>query len=91
MAAKSQGQRKAETFLLSQAELAQLSSINAKLVDLQCRMEHLDREETLQRDLDLELRQPAVITARDLQQPVQPAEMIKFFFSTKIHFFSTSL
>ena len=56
VAAKSQGQYKAETFLLPQAELAQLSLASAKLVALQGRMKHLDRVE---RGLDLALRQPA--------------------------------
>ena len=37
VAAKSQGQCKAETFLVSQEELAQLSSASAKFLALQCR------------------------------------------------------
>ena len=48
----------AETFLLSQAELAQLSPASAKLVGMQGRMKHLDR---MERDLDLARRQPAGI------------------------------
>ena len=69
VAAKSQGQYKAGSSLLPQAEFAQLSSASAKLVALQDRMKLLDRVE---RDLDLALRQPAGIMG--LQQAVQPAE-----------------
>ena len=56
VAATSHGE--AETFLLSQAELAQLSPASAKLVGMQGRMKHLDR---MKRDLDLARRQPAGI------------------------------
>ena len=69
VAAKSQGQYKAEIFLLSQAELAQFSSASVKLQILQHRMHQLDLAE---RDLDRARRQTAGII--DLPQAVQPAE-----------------
>ena len=73
VAAKSQGQYKAETFLLSPGELARFSSDSVKLQVLQHRMHQLDLAE---RDLDRTRRQPAGIieSAIDLPQAVQPAE-----------------
>ena len=73
VAAKSQGQYKAETFLLSPAELAKFSLDSVKLQILLRRMHQLDLAE---RDLDRAWRQPAEIieSAIDLRPAVQPAE-----------------
>ena len=71
VAAKSQGQYKAETFLLSPGEFARFSSDSVKLQVLQHRMHQLDLAE---RDLDRAQRQPAgIIQSIDLPQAVQPA------------------
>ena len=72
VAAKSQVQYKAETFLLSPGELARFSSDSVKLQVLQHRMHQLDLAE---RDLDRAQRQPAgIIQSIDQPQAVQPAE-----------------